>query len=706
LDKKSDAKTPVDRDAYGGFGDTPGGMYQYWTKELEASKKELSDFHYKGADVLRAYLDRRDGMYTSSGTSVNLFWSTVQVQLASLYARVPKIDVSRLHKDQDDDVARVASVILERILNCGVEKDGSPFRKAAQEGIKDRLTVGMGQMWYRYEVETAPGVIEAVTDPSTGAELSPRVEYEAIKSEDAPSDYVYWKDFFWSPCRTWAEVRWVARRVYMTKLQAKKRFGEQIGNGLNYAKQTEGKLENGSLIDVQNQAWEKATVFEIWCKETKRVYWYSEGLTVVADWKEDPLEIEGFLPCPEPVAANLTSSRWMPKADYTMAQDLFDEVNTLKTRIKWLVDACRAVGLYDKDAGEIRNMFKGSENTLIPVDNWAAFAEKGGIQGQVSWVPIEQFSAVITQLRVEMNAAEQHIYQVLGISDIMRGASDPDETLGAQQLKAQFGSSRVQFTLSEIADWVASGQRIKASIIAGKFQPDTIKELSNIMATPDAQFADQAIALLKNVKAASWRITIDPDTMAALDWAQERDARTQFLDALGNFLQKSAPLLQAKPEAAPFLMQMLQWAMGGFKVGKEIEGVVDQAVNAMKQPAAPPPPDPKIEVEREKIKSQERIAKMDDDTKRDLESVKAALELYKAGMDQMMEKFNLQMGQVSDAVTAQRDDIRAQKNNEASAQSDMVAAVTKFAEAASKKRKRVPVRDAAGNITEVTEEAI
>jgi len=34
---------------------------------------------------------------------------------------------------------------------------------------------------------------------------------------------------------------------------------------------------------------------------------------------------------------------------------------------------------------------------------------------------------------------KQTIYEICGIADIMRGDSDPRETLGAQKIKAQFG---------------------------------------------------------------------------------------------------------------------------------------------------------------------------------------------------------------------------------------------------------------------------
>src|SRR5262249_3471532 len=156
--------------------------------------------------------------------------------------------------------------------------------------------------------------------------------------------------------------------------------------------------------------------------------------------------------------------------------DLFKQINELQTRISWLVRSCKLAGLYDKNSVEIKNLYKAGENTLIGVDNWAAFAEKGGVQGLILFLPIEAISNVIEQLRTEMSAAQQHLYEVLGISDIMRGSSDPNETLGAQELKAQFGASRIQSKQVNIAEWVANTQRIKAEIISRHYDPQTIIE--------------------------------------------------------------------------------------------------------------------------------------------------------------------------------------------------------------------------------------
>lgn len=583
-----------------GYAQTPEGMRDRWAKELESSKREIKDFREKSKVVIQRYLDHRD-LYDTNRKSVNIFWSTVQVLMSSLFSRTPKIDASRTHKDANDDVSRVAAVMLERILNSGVQENGGDARRAFREAIKDRLIVGLGQVWVRYSVETEKVKVPPATDPTTGEIIAPEVEAEVVASEDAPIEYVHWEDFEWSPCRTWEECRWVARKVYLTKEQAVARFGELIAGQLLYTNKG-----SQSPIDVQASAWTKACIYEIWCKEEKKVYWYSEGCPVILDVREDPLKLDGFWPCPPPLMANLTSSRLLPRSDYAMAQDIYEQIDVLSTRIAWLTKACKVAGLYDMNTGSnVQRLFQeGSELTLIPVDNWAAFAEKGGIQGTIVFAPIKEIAEVITILRTELAQAKEQLYEVIGISDIMRGVSNPNETLGAQQLKAQFGSSRVQAMMNDIAEWVARANRLKAEIISKHFQPETIIKQSNIEATPDAHLAMPAVQLIKNSEAMEWKITIDPDSMAAIDYAQEREARTQMLDSLGVFLERMAPLVQMYPQAMPMALELMRWAMAGFKVGKEIEGVLDRMLDSAASPPPPQPPSPKEEAEVRKLNAQ------------------------------------------------------------------------------------------------------
>lgn len=591
------------------FANTPNGLAQKWQTEIQASQQELLKFHQDANRITQRYLDKRDA-YAKDESKVNLFWSTMQVLLSMLYARPPKADVARSFQDYDDDVARVSGTMLQRMLNRAFDDNVSAWDSAVRQGIEDWLVVGCGQIWLRYEVETEPYEIPAVFD-EYGQELSPAEEAERIVNEDAPCDYIYWEDFFYSPARTWHEVRWVARRVFMTKDQLVARFGEQIAAQVplgNYSKKDQVNDQS-----PKHDPWSKAEVFEIWCKEKRKVYWYAKSCDVILDVKDDPLGLDGFFPCPKPLAANVTSSNFMPRADYIFAQDQFNELDEINTRITWLTRAARVAGVYDKSAEGIQRLYnQTTENQLIPVDNWAMFAEKGGVKGQIDFAPIDQIVNAIDHLRQYRQDKVTQIYEVLGVSDIMRGSSKASETAAAQQIKAQFGSTRIQLKQFYIADWITQALRIKAEIICKHFQPETIVKRSNIERTPDAPLAMAAVQLLKDEEMNEYRINIEADSMAALDWAAERDAAVQFMQGLGAFISQVAPMAQSVPQAAPVLMSLLQWSVSKFRVSTQIESVLDQAISALKQQGMPQPqPNPMqdAEVAEKQAGAAERMAK-------------------------------------------------------------------------------------------------
>ena len=594
------------------FANTPNGLAQRWQTEIQASQQELLKFHQDANRITQRYLDKRDA-YGKDESKVNLFWSTMQVLLSMLYARPPKADVARSFQDYDDDVARVSGTILQRLLNRAFDDNVSAWDSAVRQGIEDWLVVGEGQIWLRYEVTTEPYEIPAVFD-EFGQELSPAEEAERIVNEDAPCDYIYWEDFFYSPARTWHEIRWVARRVFMTKDQLVARFGEAIAAQVplgNYSKKDQVNDQS-----PKHDPWSKAEVFEIWCKEKRKVYWYAKSCDVILDVKDDPLGLDGFFPCPKPLAANVTSSNFMPRADYIFAQDQFNELDEINTRITWLTRATKVAGVYDKSADGIQRLFnQTAENQLIPVDNWAMFAEKGGIKGQVDWIPIAEVVNAIDHLRVYRQDKVTQIYEVLGVSDIMRGSSKASETAAAQQIKAQFGSTRIQLKQFYIADWITQALRIKAEIICKHFQPETIIKRSNIERTPDAPLAMAAVQLLKDEEMNEYRINIEADSMAALDWAAERDAAVQFMQGLGAFISQVAPMAQQVPQAAPVLMSLLQWSVSKFRVSTQIESVLDQAISALKQQGVPQPqPNPlqEAEVAEKQAGAAQRMAKAKD----------------------------------------------------------------------------------------------
>jgi F0F1-type ATP synthase membrane subunit b/b' len=101
----------------------------------------------------------------------------------------------------------------------------------------------------------------------------------------------------------------------------------------------------------------------------------------------------------------------------------------------------------------------------------------------------------LKELNDQRNASKQVIYEITGISDIMRSASDPNETFGAQKIKTQWGTQRLQRMQKEIQRYIRDLIRMKAEIIAEKFQIETLEKMTLLpypkKSDVDKQFAQQ-----------------------------------------------------------------------------------------------------------------------------------------------------------------------------------------------------------------------
>jgi hypothetical protein len=197
------------------------------------------------------------------------------------------------------------------------------------------------------------------------------------------------------------------------------------------------------------------------------------------------------------------------------------------------------------------------------------------------------------------------------MSDIMRGQAAGSATATEQRIKAGFASTRVQTAQDELARFATDGQKIRAEIIAKHFDPETIIKRSNIALTPDAQYAQAAVALIKS-NWAQYRLVVRPESIALPDLAGQKQEGVEFLTALSGFMQAAKGM---PPASLPFLLEMLKWAMARFRGASTIEGVLDKAIDAAtKAAAAPPqspPPDPRMQAQQFKAKADMAQTQMD-----------------------------------------------------------------------------------------------
>lgn len=610
----------TDNTQEGEFQDTPQGWAQLWAMEFQAARDALKKWQKRAKKVDERFRDDREAK-DRTDTRWNLFTANVRTQQSILYGKVPTVSVSRRFADAQDDDARVAGELLERLLNTDIERDGDGYALALQQATQDYLLPGLGNARIRYELEEETLPDEPARVGPDGRELAPALTGRKQKtSEDVEVDYVHWQDQLWSPARVWQEVRWWAFRAEMSRDALVKRFGEELGRQVPLnAKKPKGEERTRGDQPAKPGPWGRAEVWEVWDKERKRVFWYVEGFGRILDNREDPLGLQGFWPFPRPMAANLTNTAFVPTPDFVLAQDLYDEIDLVSTKITELQDALKVAGVYDaKNQGVQQLLENGGRNVLIPVNNWGAFSQQGGLQGVVDWMPLEQIAAAMDKLREYRAELIQALDQVEGTSDLMRGqAADAAETATAQGIKARFGSVRVQAKQDELARFASELAWLKAQVIAKLFDPETILERANAQYMfDDPATAQRAVALIKDRLHREYRVQVKPENVSLQDFAALKQEAMEVLGGIGTYLTTVGPLTQQAPGSAPFLLEILQWSMSRLRGAATLEAIIDRAVTQAKQAAAVPQgqqaPDPKLLAAQAKMQAQQQKAQLDE----------------------------------------------------------------------------------------------
>jgi hypothetical protein len=358
----------------------------YWQKELERAKKRFKAFWDAGDGVVDAYRQQRaDGNEAYSKDKYNILYSSTETIRPNLYAQTPRTMVVMRNKDTASQTARMAGLLMEGCLEY--VKDEEDFDELMNSVTEDLLLPGLGQAWVRYEAA---------------------IEGNKVLDEMVELEYLYWQDFLTGVGRTWKQVPWVAKRLWLTKEKATKRFGAEKANKLQY------QSREASNRELDNPS-ETAEAWEIWDKETKTVYWYAEGFPELLDIQKDPLRLKQFFPCPRPLRAVSNTRTFVPRSLYSQYRSQAETLNAMTKRIRLLTEALRVVGLYDGSQIKLADVLNAQAgNRMIAVDNWAMFAQNGGINGAVAWVPIDQVIKVLTELLKAREVCKAEIYEITG----------------------------------------------------------------------------------------------------------------------------------------------------------------------------------------------------------------------------------------------------------------------------------------------------
>ena len=631
-----------------------------YNRLIGAYDAEFKKWESRSKKIIKRFRDERT-VAQESGAKFNILWSNVTTLIPAVFARLPQPDVSRRHKD-NDPVGRVASVILERALEYEIQHYPD-YAAALKNVVQDRFLGGRGIAWVRYEphiesmdsVETddGPQITEDVEDE--GAEL-----HEYLDIECTPVDYVAWSDFGHEVARTWEEVNVVWRRVYMGRAALVERFPEWGEKVPLDTKPPELKKSDGESAS-------QALIYEIWDKSENKALWYSKSLGEILDEREPGDEslprLEGFWPCPRPLYATTTTDSLIPVPDFSLYQDQARTLDILAERIDDLIKALKVRGVYDASSTELSRLFtEGSNNNLIPVKNWNAFAEKQGLKGSIDLVDIVPFAQALEYCYKAVAQIKQEIYEITHISDILRGATDPNETLGAQQMKGQFASMPLKEMQKDVEKFASSLIQLKAQIMCSQYSDETLVKIGGVseLLPVDQQLVPQALQLLRDKPLRNFRIEVAADSLVQMDEIREKQERTELLTALGGFLKEALPMAQASPVMVPLMVEMLKFTIAAYKAGRTMEGIIDQVADQLKEAAKnppPPPPDPKMLA----IQAQSQAKQQEMQTGLQIDQQRLAMEDQAAQREQM---YQAQQIQAQQQIEAQREAMQQQHEKE------------------------------------------
>jgi hypothetical protein len=639
-----------------------------WLNLLEESEEAFEKWneHCDKIDKQYANLDRladkaRDRQF-------QMFWANAEVIKPSIYAKPPIPVVVTKFKDRRP-VYQAAAEMMERC--CTVAFDLAGIDELMKLVRDDLALIDRGVAWCRYE--------------------SAKSSYYG--HEKVCIDFKPRRDFLHSISRNWREVTWVAAASYLTRDEARERFQPYSGDEYQDA---EYKVDRDVKDVGGTDNRERAKFWEIWSRGDRRVVWVAKGCENILDEDDPHLDLREFFPCPKPAYGTTQRGSLVPVPDVMQYWDQLDELNTLTARIHALSDALEVKGFYPAGGAEIGDAVQAAVNThtpgrvLVPISNWAAF---GGSKEIIIWMPIDVIVQTITQCVTLRQQIIQDVYQIMGLSDIMRGATNPEETLGAQQLKSQYGSVRIRDKQQELVRLSRDLVEIASEIITEKFKPTTMiemaqmqlptmemqkkqandiaKQLQNqqlaiqkVQQLPQAQqmaqqnpqaiqqlqtqaqqliqsgqqalkqvlekpTLEQVLHLLKNDKVKSFVLDIETDSTIEPDENAEKQRRTEFTGVLSQLLPQLTQMIAAEPSTAEFCGEVLKFSTAPFRAGRALDGAIDTLVEQMKLKADQPKGDDPTTAQN---KTALQIEQMKDQTQK--EKIKAESDIENAKLQQ------------------------------------------------------------------------
>lgn len=604
--------------------------FLYWKKQILSAKDASKDYRSKGKEALE--------LYSKTDLNYNLFYSNVQILDSHLCLNNPKPDIQkrfikRIESDKKrsnlySEVARIAQSAVEYAV------DLASVDEVIKRNVHDSNVVGRGVAWVNYE--------PVVSIDETGVEF--------VSDRKITVDFLDYKDYLESTADKESDVWWKARRHLLTRSDIKERFGYNPQEAeLQYQQEDETSAKRGE-------------VWEIWDKSSKQ-----RGFILLSSIKQellevqkDPYKINDFFPC-----ADLTwvreAGKMLPVAEVFLYKKKLDLLEVINKKIAQISDELKyvtVVGSQDKDTADKLSSAKNGDVIGIASENVS-----GSVDSAITIMPADRAMQIIESLQSMKERIKTDIFDITGISDIMRGATDSRETASAQIIKGLFGTLRFQERQKAVNLFRKKIYKIIAEIVCEHFDAEMLEQITSTYlptevekqelsykieaagGQADQQMIDkynrelflptweEVIALLRNDRLRSYTIDIET-TATAFD---DKEAQAQSINALTQTylaLVQNVNMLPS-PDLVKGFIPIMKLNLGTIKasteIGRQLEDAIESTYRkveqASKQPVPPTPEQIKAQADAKKVEAEIAM------TQQKIASERAEIELKNRELD-------------------------------------------------------------------------
>jgi hypothetical protein len=518
-----------------------------WLKRIEKEKKIHEDYRDDGEDAWAVALDDISGRRIF----YPLLWSVAQIEHSAVWSGAPIPDVRPRNTDRNP-LYKESAQVMQRGLEFYL--DQTEFDENMSRAIDDFLIAGLGISRVKVDAE--------IEDTPEG----PLITEQMIRIEHVP-----WDRFGWEPVSNWDHCEWVYFEHRLPRAEIKKRWGVSVE-----ASDDENNKDRKRRDDKSRNL---ATVYEIWDKRNKEVITVAKGNLEPLEVQADPLQLTGFFPCPRPIMTNLAPDQLIPSPDYKFIEEFDQEINRLYERGSKITEQIKATSLHDASITEIEDWSAIADGDSIAVPNLPERTDgKGNLSSMIMFWPNAERTESLAQVTQQLQIKRREVDELMGISDILRGSSNPQDGQETQKIKERWAGVRLKRKQYQVQRMVRDLFRLMSELTVEHVTPENLSRMTQIDVTPPIY------QLLQNDLMREYAIDVESDSTIAKDEMAERRERSELLGEMTKWVQAVAPAIQSNMISADLGREMLQVAVAPYKkYSRGLDDVIEQLPTQQKQ---------------------------------------------------------------------------------------------------------------------------